>query len=41
MSAITDCIIMVLIMRHDNAGKENILLNVHGTIYFATICIKQ
>ena len=26
MSAITDCIIMVLIMRHGNAGEENILL---------------
>ena len=26
MSAITDCIIMVLIMRHGNAGEENIVL---------------
>ena len=41
MSAITDCIIVVLIMRHGNGGEEKNSVNVHGTIYFATIYMKQ
>ena len=40
MSAITDFSIMVLIMYHGNAGEENNSVNVHGTIYFATIYVK-
>ena len=41
MSAITDCIIMVLIMRQGNAGEEKNSVDVHGTIYCATIYMKQ
>ena len=36
MSAITDCIIMVLIMHHGNAGEDK-----YGTISFATIYMEQ
>ena len=42
MGAITDCSIMVLIMRHGSDGEENIsIVNMHGTNYFATNYMKQ